>query len=127
MKIDHIGIWVYDLELMKEFYVNYLSGIAGKKYENPAKDFESYFISFNDSSRLELMKRSDIQKNSREKELEGFAHLAFNVSSKSEVDLVTENIRKDGYIIRGEPRTTGDGYYESVNSDPEGNLVEIIC
>lgn len=127
MKIDHIGIWVSDLELMKEFYVNYLSGIAGKKYENPAKGFESYFIRFNDCTRLELMKRSDIQEKYRGKEILGFAHVAVDVGSQTEVEHLTENLRTDGYLIISEPRTTGDGYYESVISDPEGNRIEIIC
>jgi lactoylglutathione lyase len=127
MKIDHIGIWVQDLELMKEFYTRYFSGGAGKIYENHAKGFKSYFIHFYDSTRLELMKRSDIPEKSGSEETQGFAHVAINVGSQTQVDHLTEQLRTDGYLIISEPRTTGDGYYESVISDPEGNRLEIIC
>jgi len=55
----------------------------------------------------------------------GFAHLSFSVGSKEGVDRLTQNMSEDGITIVGEPRTTGDGYYESVVLDPEGNRVEI--
>ncbi len=52
-------------------------------------------------------------------------HFAISVGSRERVDELTEKIRSGGFKIVGEPRTTGDGYYESVVRDPEGNLVEI--
>ena len=52
-------------------------------------------------------------------------HIAISAGSRENVDKLTEEIRSRGFRVHGEPRTTGDGYYESVVLDPEGNLVEI--
>lgn len=123
--IEHIAIWVEDLEKMKEFYCRYFEGVSNLKYENKAKGFESYFISFEDTTRIELMKRKDIE-DKIDREILGFAHLAFKMGSKEKVNELTEILRKDGYKIIGEPRTTGDGYYESVILDPEGNRIELV-
>lgn len=123
--IDHIAIWVEDLEKMREFYCKYFDGVSNQKYENKIKGFESYFISFNGATRIELMKRKDIEERIY-KEILGLAHLAFKVGSKEKVNKLTEIFRKDGYKIIGEPRTTGDGYYESVILDPEGNRIELV-
>ncbi len=123
--IDHIAIWVEDLEKMREFYCKYFDGVSNQKYENKIKGFESYFISFNSATRIELMKRKDIEERIY-KEILGLAHLAFKVGSKEKVNELTEIFRKDGYKIIGEPRTTGDGYYESVILDPEGNRIELV-
>lgn len=123
--IDHIAIWVEDLEKMREFYCKYFDGVSNQKYENKIKGFESYFISFDGATRIELMKRRDIEERIY-KEILGLAHLAFKVGSKEKVNELTEIFRKDGYKIIGEPRTTGDGYYESVILDPEGNRIELV-
>ncbi|MBS1506667.1 MAG: VOC family protein [Bacteroidetes bacterium] len=124
MKIEHLAIWVSDLEKMKEFYGTYFDGRAGEKYFNPKKEFESYFLSFDEGARIELMRKSGINKTNQE-EIIGLAHIAISVGSKSAVDQLTERLRSDGFTITGEPRTTGDGYYESVILDPEGNRIEI--
>lgn len=123
--IDHIAIWVEDLEKMREFYCKYFDGVSNQKYENKIKGFESYFISFDGATRIELMKRKDVEERIY-KEILGLAHLAFKVGSKEKVNELTEIFRKDGYKIIGEPRTTGDGYYESVILDPEGNRIELV-
>lgn len=123
--IDHIAIWVEALEKMREFYCKYFDGVSNQKYENKIKGFESYFISFDGATRIELMKRKDIEERIY-KEILGLAHLAFKVGSKEKVNELTEIFRKDGYKIIGEPRTTGDGYYESVILDPEGNRIELV-
>ena len=126
MRIEHLAIWVKDLETMKVFYEPYFEAIAGNKYHNPTKKFTSYFLGFKEGPRLELMHRPDIAElaNSH-KEHMGFIHFALTVGSKKKVDLLTEQLREDGYEIVGEPRTTGDGYYESVVLDPENNRIEI--
>ena len=123
--IDHIAIWVEDLEKMKEFYCKYFDGVSNQKYENRVKGFESYFISFDGATRIELMKRKDIEERIN-KEILGLAHVAFKMGSKEKVNELTEIFRKDGYKIIGEPRTTGDGYYESVILDPEENRIELV-
>jgi len=127
LKIEHIAIWVNDLEVMKSFYETYFSARAGKIYHNSTKNFKSYFLSFEDGCRLELMHKPEIPQNLNDTKDEsiGFIHFAMSVGSKSEVDNLTKKLKRDGYQIMGEPRTTGDGYYESVILDPEGNRIEI--
>lgn len=127
MKIEHIAIWVKDLEKMRTFYERYFQGKAGQLYHNPKKQFYSYFLSFETGSRLELMYRPDIPNNINDlmKQYIGLIHFAISVGSKDKVDSLTEILRQDGFKIVGNPRTTGDGYYESVVLDPEGNRIEI--
>lgn len=126
MRIDHIAIWVEDLEKMKEFYINYFSMKCGEIYINEKKQFSSYFLSFDNCSRIELMHRPDILKSSDSNSISiGLTHIAISLGSRKSVDLLTEIVRKDGWTISGEPRITGDGFYESVILDPEGNSIEI--
>ena len=127
MKIEHLAIWVNDLELMKDFYVKYFDMACGNKYTNSQKQFTSYFLSFkNGGARIELMHREDVLPAAQDKSIsKGFTHFAISTDSKEKVNELTEQLRTNGYNITGEPRTTGDGYYESVVSDPKGNSIEI--
>lgn len=129
MKIDHVAIWTEDLERLKEFYIRYFGVIAGEKYFNPRKNFESYFLSFDSGCRLEIMRMPGIESRDRDvlKQFQGLTHYAISVGSIEKVDQLTEQLRSDGFTIAGEPRTSGDGYYESVILDPDGNRVEIIA
>ena len=124
MKIEHLAMWVNDLEGIKSFYERYFGAKAGELYHNPKKQFRSYFLSFESGPRLELMSKVGIDEPSATQRL-GLAHLAMAVGSRERVNELTEELRRAGYRIEGEPRTTGDGYYESVIADPEGNLVEV--
>ena len=127
MRIEHIAIYCKDLEVMRNFYENYFDGKSNEKYVNLKKGFESYFISFADGARLELMQMVGIptSKNDIYEQFTGLIHFAVSVGSKEKVDELTEKFRKDGFEIIGEPRWTGDGYYESVILDIEGNRIEI--
>ena len=126
MKIEHIAIWTKELEQLKDFYVTYFDAEANNKYVNPAKGFESYFLRFSSGARLELMSRPEVNANPSAPEMPvGLTHLAFSVGTKEDVDNRTNAIRDGGYTIVSEPRTTGDGYYESVIADPDSNLIEI--
>lgn len=127
MKIEHLAIWVNNLEEIKDFYKKYFNATAGEKYHNPTKNFTSYFLSFDEGCRLELMHRHDIpiNKNKKVNQYLGIIHFAVCVGSKEKVNALTEKLREDGFTIQGEPRTTGDGYYESVVLDPEDNFIEI--
>ena len=126
MKIEHIAIWTSDLEKMKDFYLHFFKLESNEKYYNPKKEFSSYFLSFEEGARIELMHRPDISEfmDNMDAQL-GLTHFDLSVGSKEKVDALTETIRKNGFKVIGEPRTTGDGYYESVIADPEGNLIEI--
>ncbi len=126
MRFEHLAIWVNDLEKMKLFYCQYFNMKPGNIYINEMKGFSSYFLSFETGARLELMNRADIVESEYNRNLlMGLNHLAISVGSKEKVDELTNFLKENGIQIVGEPRTTGDGYYESVIADPEGNLVEI--
>ncbi len=125
MKIDHIAIWTNDLEAVKDFYLKYFNCTANDKYENPEKQFSSYFLSFSSGSRIELMNQENIMAE-RNNNVIGISHVAINVGSKKDVDALTNRLENDGFVIESYPRTTGDGYYESVILDLEDNRIEIV-
>ncbi len=127
MRIEHLAIWAHNLEELKEFYIKYFGMKSSEKYTNIKKNFSSYFLSFNgESTRIEIMHRPDIIKLSgKHSKSFGLTHISISVGNRAKVDLLTEQLRTDGYKIVGEPRTTGDGYYESVIEDCERNWVEI--
>lgn len=129
MKIDHIAIWARDLERLKDFYMKYFDIACGEKYVNPNKHYSSYFLSFEGSeTRIEIMQRPDVaERTEKQSATHGITHFSIALDSKEEVDNLTERLRSDGFNIVGEPRTTGDGYYESVVEDCEGNWVEILA
>ena len=127
MKIEHLAIWVDDLEAMRMFYLTYFDVKSGEKYTNAKNGFTSYFLLFGENkTRLEMMHRQDITDTTGRRGLmKGIAHFAISVGDKEAVNQLTERLRINKYIIESEPRTTGDGYYEAVILDPEGNHVEI--
>jgi lactoylglutathione lyase len=128
MKIEHLAIWVKDLEKMKLFYINYFGATSNDRYHNATKGFSSYCLSFKSGDcRLELMHRTDIVFEKQTIEKGGITYFSFSLDSKEKVNILTEKLRLDGYTIVGEPRTTGDGYYESVVLDPEGNRIEVCA
>lgn len=115
MIIEHIAIWTNDLEKMKSFYMRYFEAKCNHKYHNPTKQFESYFLSFEAGTRIELMKNPQIPERDNPKtEMVGITHFAFKLGNEQKVDELTELMRQEGIQIIGEPRRTGDGYYESV-------------
>jgi len=126
MKIEHLAIWVSDLEKMRSFYEDYFKAISGQLYKNSNKNFSSYFLSFEEGARLELMQKPKIPlRPDKTKEYIGIIHFAISVGTKEKVDNLTARLGNDGYEIIGKPRITGDGYYESIVLDPEGNRIEI--
>lgn len=129
MKISHIAIWTYNLEGMRNFYIHYFDASSGEAYFNHTKDFKSYLITFNGDCSLELMQMPGIPKtkNNPKKQFSGLIHFAIKVGSKQKVMELTEELRRDGFQVVSEPRTTGDGFYESAILDPEDNRVEIVA
>jgi lactoylglutathione lyase len=126
MRIEHVAMWTADLERLRQFYESYFDARAGDKYVNPTKRFQSYFLSFPSGARLEIMQRPDVAAGEEpEQPALGWAHVAFALDSEQEVDRLTERLARDGFSVVDGPRHTGDGYYESVVLDPDGNRVEI--
>ncbi len=125
MKIEHIAMYVTDLERAKTFFVTYFDAKPSEVYHNPRTDFRSYFLTFDDGARLEIMNRSDMDDLDKTPNRTGFIHLAFSLGSREAVDALTQRLNRDGYAVLSGPRTTGDGYYESCICGPEGNIIEI--
>ena len=129
VKIDHVAIWTHRLEELRIFYETYFQARSGEKYANPEKRFESYFLSFSSGVRIELMKKASMRELALPEDIDvpvaGYAHLAISVGSHETVDALTKRLEDDGYPVLDGPRHTGDGYYESVVLDPDGNRIEI--
>ena len=127
IRIEHVALWTSDIEGLAAFYCRYFEAAAGEKYVNPAKGFESRFLSFAGGARLELMKSTTVEpvRHARGAPRMGLTHLAVSVGSESGVDELTDRLRSDGYEVLDGPRRTGDGYYESVVLDPDGNRIEV--
>ncbi len=125
MKIEHIALYVADLEKMKNFYETYFDAKSNALYHNEKTQFKSYFLSFNSGARIEIMNFPALADKNPEDKRKGYIHLALSVGSKEKVLALTEQLRTDGYTITSEPRQTGDGYFESAVYDPEENIIEI--
>lgn len=125
MRIDHLAMYVNDLEASKEFYMRYFGAVANRQYHNPKTGLKTYFLTFDDGARLEIMNRPDMSDSEKPMMRTGFIHLSFSVGSKEKVDELTHQLATNGYKIVSGPRTTGDGCYESVVLDKENNQIEI--
>lgn len=125
MKLEHVAMYVNDLEKTREFFVKYFGAKSNTLYHNPTKKFRSYFLTFNGEARLEIMNKADMADDRKSLTRTGFIHIAFSVGSKEKVNELTAQLKNDGYEVISNPRTTGDGYYESCILDFEGNQVEI--
>ena len=125
MKLEHVAMFVNDLESARGFFIKYLGGRSNDGYHNPKTDFRSFFISFDDGARLEIMNKPVMNDIEKPLNRTGYVHLAFSVGSKEKVDELTDRLTKDGYELISGPRYTGDGYYESCIVGIEGNQIEI--
>lgn len=125
MKIDHIAMYVNDLEGAKRFFEKYMGAVSNDMYNNQKTGFKSYFLTFDDGARLEIMNKPEMDDADKTIQRTGFIHIAFSVGSREQVDMLTEQMRKDGYKVISGPRITGDGYYESCIVAIEGNQIEI--
>lgn len=127
MKIDHVAMYVHDLENVKDFFMHYFNATCNELYHNSRTGFYSYFLSFGDGSRLEIMTRPDLIASGKSAYRMGFIHLAVSLGGKEKVDELTERLLADGYQMFSAPRTSGDGYYESCFYGPEDNLIELLA
>ena len=125
MKIEHIAMYLNDLEAGKEFFIKYFNATSNEIYHNKKTNFRSYFLSFDDGARLEIKNKPVMDDLDKPLNRTGFVHIAFQVGSKEKVDSLTKTLKEDGYEVVSGPRTTGDGYYESCIIALEGNQIEI--
>jgi lactoylglutathione lyase len=129
IRIEHVAVWTDDIERLVGFYVEYFGATAGARYENVAKGFASVFLSFAEGARLEVMRTTTLDPVRADAGAQrmGLTHIAIALGSDAAVDALTAQVRADGYPILDGPRRTGDGYYESVILDPDGNRVELTA
>ena len=125
MRIEHIAMYVNDLEAARDFFVRYFGAVSNEGYHNKTTEFRSYFLSFGDGARLELMKKPQMDDAEKTLNRTGYVHIAFSLGSKEAVDELTVRLKNDGYQVINGPRITGDGYYESCIVGIEGNQIEI--
>lgn len=125
MKIEHIAMYVNDLERTRSFFIKYFGAVSNEGYHNRNTDFRSYFLTFGDGARLEIMNKPGQQDMEKPLARTGYVHIAFSVGSREQVEELTEALKADGFEVISGPRTTGDGYYESCVVDLEGNQIEI--
>lgn len=125
MKIEHVAMYVNKLNEARDFFIKYFDAECNELYFNPKTEFSSYFLTFADGARLELMTRPDMTDPYKGLNRTGLIHLAMSVGSKEKVDTLTEELEADGYELIDGPRKTGDGYYESKFFIFEGNQLEI--
>ncbi|MDE6387252.1 MAG: VOC family protein [Lachnospiraceae bacterium] len=125
MRIEHIAMYVNELEAVRDFFIKYFNASANDGYHNQTTGFRSYFMTFDDGARLEIMNKPDMNDDQKALYRTGYTHLAFSVGSREAVDELTDRLNEDGFQVTSGPRTTGDGYYESCIVGIEGNLIEI--
>ncbi len=125
MKIEHIAMYVADLDNTRLFFEKYFGAKSSNLYHNKVTGFKSYFLSFGDCTRLEIMTKPDVNNFKNSISHIGYNHVAFSVGSAEKVDELTDILKNDGYEVLSGPRTTGAGYYESVIIGIDGNLIEI--
>ena len=125
MRIEHIAMYVSNLEAAKNFFVTYFGALPNEGYHNPNTGFRSYFLRFDHGARLEIMNKPAMDDSEKTLDRTGYAHMAFSLGSKSAVDELTARLKQDGYEVVSGPRITGDGYYESCVVAIEGCLIEL--
>ena len=125
MRVEHIALYVNDLEDARQFFLKYFGATSNEGYHNLQTNFRSFFLSFDSGARLEIMNKPKMSDLPKEINHTGYAHIAFSVGSKEKVDTLTAELKADGYEVISGPRTTGDGYYESCIIALEDNQIEI--
>ena len=127
MKIAHIALWTRQLEQQARFWVSFFDGEINEKYcsqTNPG--FESFFVKIGDNIAIELMTKPGLVALTADNNHTGWVHLAIRVGGAENVDRLAKRADAQGILV-SPPRTTGDGYYEAVIKDPDGNLIEIVA
>jgi lactoylglutathione lyase len=129
MRIEHVALWTHDVEALRRFYERYFGAVASAPYVNARTEFQSYFLAFASGSRLEIMQSPNVSRDAADPLVPrtGFTHIALVVGDMAAVDALTARLAADGFRVLGGPRRTGDGYYESVVLDPDGNRLELTA
>ncbi len=125
MRIEHVAVYASNPENMRDFFVKYFGAESDSGYRNLTTGFRSFFLSFDDGARLEIMYSPKMEDEGKSLFRTGYVHIAVSVGSRDRVDEISEELDRAGFKILSGPRVTGDGYYESCILGPENNLIEI--
>lgn len=125
IKIDHVAVYVKDLEKTKDFFIDYLNAVPNEMYHNPRTGLRTYFLNFGSDTRLEIMTRPDLASTEWNEHNCGLTHLSFSLGSRDAVNALTSRLADDGYTVLSGPRVTGDGYYESSIKAIENLILEL--
>ncbi|WP_414160950.1 VOC family protein [Serratia sp. BNK-12] len=127
MKIAHVALWTRDIDAQVTFWQRYFDGVTGEQYVSRNRPgFVSRFVSLAAGPTLEIMSLPDLLSAEQASERVGWAHIALSVGEESRVDQLAQRAQQEG-ILRAAPRWTGDGFYEAIIRDPDGNAIEITA
>ncbi|EJL90293.1 VOC family protein [Pantoea sp. GM01] len=126
MKIAHVALWTRNLAAQQHFWHQFFGATSNPLYVSKNRPgFRSHFISLSEGPTLELMTLEALAPGPHGEELTGWAHIAINVGGREEVDLMVKHASEQGILVSA-ARQTGDGFYEAIIRDPDGNLIEIV-
>ncbi len=126
MNIAHVALWTRNLDAQVDFWESVFGARRNERYLSKNRPgFASHFMTLSDGPTIELMTVPDLADTPPHAEFVGWAHIALNVGSKAEVDRMAEQARATHTLLSA-PRMTGDGYYEAVIADPDGNRIELV-
>ena len=104
VRIEHVALYVKDLERARDFYIKYFGVVSNDGYYNRKTGFRSYFLSFGDGARLELMNKADAADSQKQLAQMGYIHIALSVGDRERVDELTNLLKEDGYKVISGPR-----------------------
>lgn len=115
-----IGVYVSDLEKMREFYVRYFHA-AEQADNSPSRGRRTCCLDFKKGRKLRLIQKQE----------EGFGEKAcfemdFHMGSQGKVNAVMYALMENGYETFFHPRRSRDEVYGGWVVDPEGNHIEVI-
>lgn len=123
--ISHVALWTRDLEVIARFWSSFFGAEVGEIYESRRRPgFRSRFLTLGDGPAFEIMEGPWVEPADPAEERIGLAHVALSLGSEQAVDAMAARAEAEGILV-AKPRWTGDGFYEAVVRDPDGNLIEI--
>ncbi|TFE42248.1 glyoxalase/bleomycin resistance/extradiol dioxygenase family protein [Paraburkholderia dipogonis] len=125
MKITHVALWTNDLDRASDFYRDMFGAEIGETYKSErTQGFSSRFARLPEGPAIEIMHLPRLAPHSVDGPRAGWAHIAISLGTEDAVIALARRMESDGALVSG-PRWTGDGYFEAVVSDPDGNFVEV--
>ena len=98
MFVEHIAVWVRDLEKkMAEFYETYFGAQRSEKISQHQDWVSILFLRFDSGSRIELTTKQHLHPGGTD--TLGYTHLAMALKSQAEVDAYAQRFVSDGFLL----------------------------